>query len=149
MSLGFEIIISNLAIGTFSFFLFFFLNKNKVSGFWDYTKFVLPIFIAYYIFYFGGVFLDLQFYRTELLWNPYTFAGMPSFAAGVKWYNHIQILINVFTKAFLTNPIFTALFIISIYWIFLRIKNGKKLLLNYFFLLFTEFLMLLLTDWSI
>lgn len=145
-----EVVISNLIIGIFCFFLFYFPYKNLCSGFWDYTKVVIPMLVIYYIFYFGAVMgMSINIPSTHL-WYPYSFGGMPAYPfgyVGVKWWNHIDTMHHAFLTTLLTNPIFTALFYLSILWLLIRYKNGKRIWWNYPIIILAELTMIFLTEW--
>jgi len=146
-----EIIYSNLIMGTILFFGFYPVYRKLCNGFWDYAKVAAGTFTVYYIFYFGAVMGFMIEVPSNHLWYPYSFGGMPAYGIGfigVKWWNHIDLMIGAFIRTLYTNPLFTILFYLSIFWFALRYKKGKKILVNYILIIVAEMTMIFLTEWK-
>ena len=146
-----EIIYSNLIMGVILFFGFYPIYKKLCNGFWDYTKVTAGFLVIYYIFYFGAVMGWRTGVPSNHLWMPYILGGMPSYSVGyigVRWWNHIDIMTHAITQTLFANPLFTILFYLSIYWLYVRYKKGKKILVNYILIIVAEMTMIFLTEWK-
>ena len=145
-----EVIYSNLIMGVIIFFLFYPAYRKLCNGFWDYTKVAIGTLIIYYIFYFGAVMGWMMETPSNHLWYPYGFGGMPAYGIGyigVRWWNHIDIMTHAITQTLFANPIFTTLFYLSIYWLYVRYGKGKRIFLNYVLIIVAETTMIFLTEW--
>ena len=143
-----EVIIANTIMGFLCYLLFYPMYGE--GKFWDYTKWVIPTIIGYYIYYFGAVMGYSMRVPSTHLWYPYGFAGMPSYGmgtVGVKWWNHIDILVSSIMSTLFTNPIFTILFYLSIVYLVIRMQKGKRIIWNYFLVIFAELVMIFTTSW--
>ena len=145
-----EIITVNSTVGALCFFILYPIYKKLCNGFWDYTKVVVPIMILYYILYFGCVMAISVDVPTNHLWCPYVFGGMPAYGVGfigIRWWNHIDIFVNSLRTVLDMNPISALLLFGSIYWLYQRAKNHKKILWNYFLIVLSELMVIFLTTW--
>jgi len=75
---------------------------------------------------------------------------MPAYGVGfigIRWWNHIDIFVNSLRTVLDMNPISALLLFGSIYWLYQRAKNHKKILWNYFLIVLSELMVIFLTTW--
>lgn len=145
-----EIIILNMIMAFICFWLYYFIYRKDFT-LAAYAKITIPTFIIYYIFYFGAVASWMYYWRTEVLWFPYIFGGMPAHSIGgigVKWFNHITVFVGAVRNLLFNNPIGVLLFSLTIYWFIIRWRDGKKVIANYFLIVFAELSMIITTTWK-
>lgn len=145
-----EVIGANLTIAVIAFFLFYFPYKKLCNGFWDYTKVMLSVLLFYYIFYLGIVMGFMLGTPSNHLWYPYSFGGMPAYGIGyigVRWWNHIDMLMNGSIKMLYSNPLFTTMFCLSFFFLVRRWVYGKKIVWNYTLAILMEVTMIFTTEW--
>lgn len=152
VAVGMSLIISLIIVGIF------FLSddhkeiieyfRNTPSRVWRECLAMLLILAIYNL---GGLFGVLQYVRTELLWYPYIFGGMPSYAVGgvgKKWWNQIQITLDTTIHLAYANPFCFIVFIVLVYWLYRKWISGKKLTTIYSVVVIWELFMIVTTDWN-
>lgn len=146
-----EVIGANLTIAVVAFFLLYFPYRELCNGVKNYAKIMLSVMLFYYIFYFGTVMGFATGTPATHLWYPYSFGGMPSYAlggVGVKWWNHVDVLLGGLIRLLFYNPIFTAVFSISLYFLVKRWLHGKKIVWSYILTILAEVTTIFTTEWK-